>query len=303
MSKNKRSFEQMSWNQAYSTTIEEIKNAGYTPSTCCNVFKSYYVEFSEGVGGPYDSKAGGIPYIPNDDYWPICPRCGGEQVLLLQLNLQQLPAIPSGLPSQGLIQVFACYSIPPANWQKDARIWLSPGEYCWGKDWLHNSLAYTVRWIKPTTPATVYEVPPWVKTYQLNDKSPLMNTKTLSGELFKVKTECRNHCALFTEEAHQIAGCRQAFIWGGCYLGGWGLPEMFRDSLYFNAWVTEHRLEPERLKPPLCPICAQLLKPLFQFKLQGYEAQIDLYDGKYGGKVLAYCPDHLEALQVVSHGD
>jgi len=56
----------------------------------------------------YESKFGGIPYIPEGEKWVVCPRCQVEKVLILQLNIQELPEVSDKLKEWDFIQIFAC---------------------------------------------------------------------------------------------------------------------------------------------------------------------------------------------------
>lgn len=54
------------------------------------------------------SRFSGIPWLPEDEDWPVCPNCGQPRQLLLQLDLATLPARPEGCPEKGLLQLFYC---------------------------------------------------------------------------------------------------------------------------------------------------------------------------------------------------
>lgn len=55
------------------------------------------------------SKIGGFPYLRDKDDWPVCPNCGKNMQLFLQLNLSELPE----KPSSGLVQLFYCTTEEP----------------------------------------------------------------------------------------------------------------------------------------------------------------------------------------------
>ncbi|MEM6318201.1 MAG: DUF1963 domain-containing protein [Bacteroidota bacterium] len=55
------------------------------------------------------SKFGGFPYLRNKNDWPICPNCGNNMQLFLQLNLEDLPE----RRGEGLIQLFYCTNSDP----------------------------------------------------------------------------------------------------------------------------------------------------------------------------------------------
>lgn len=63
--------------------------------------------------GPYCfsevSKIGGYPYLRDKDDWPVCPNCGKNMQLFLQLNLSDLPE----KKSFGLVQLFYCTTEEP----------------------------------------------------------------------------------------------------------------------------------------------------------------------------------------------
>lgn len=56
-----------------------------------------------------DSKFGGLPYLRNEEDWPVCPNCGKHMQLFLQLNLSALPV----KQEVGLIQLFYCTTDEP----------------------------------------------------------------------------------------------------------------------------------------------------------------------------------------------
>ncbi len=68
--------------------------------------KTAYLPQTEVVEATFStqSKIGGLPYLRNEEDWPVCPNCGKHQQLFLQLNLSQLPE----RQSEGLIQLFYC---------------------------------------------------------------------------------------------------------------------------------------------------------------------------------------------------
>jgi uncharacterized protein YwqG len=58
----------------------------------------------------YQSKTGGLPYFqldysPDDSPWPTHPKTGLELLLLIQLNFEELPPLPS-FPRTGILQLF-----------------------------------------------------------------------------------------------------------------------------------------------------------------------------------------------------
>lgn len=56
-----------------------------------------------------DNKIGGLPYLRNNNDWPVCPNCKTNMQLFLQLNLEQLPINQNS----GLLQLFYCTSYEP----------------------------------------------------------------------------------------------------------------------------------------------------------------------------------------------
>ena len=59
-------------------------------------------------GTVYDSKLGGIPYIPEGEEWVTCPKCKSEKVLLVQLDISELPEVSKALKDWDFVQVYAC---------------------------------------------------------------------------------------------------------------------------------------------------------------------------------------------------
>lgn len=55
------------------------------------------------------SKIGGLPYLRNQNDWPVCPNCKKNMQLFLQLNLEDLPVNKD----IGLIQLFYCTTLEP----------------------------------------------------------------------------------------------------------------------------------------------------------------------------------------------
>ena len=68
-------------------------------------------------GTPYESKMGGIPYIPKGEKWVICSKCKQEKVLILQLNIAELPDVSTSLREWDFVQTFAC--MKPSESLKD----------------------------------------------------------------------------------------------------------------------------------------------------------------------------------------
>lgn len=73
--------------------LEALKRIAYLPIT-----SAHENSFSD------QSKIGGLPYLRNEDDWPVCPNCKKHMHLFLQLNLEHLPE----RTEQGLIQLFYC---------------------------------------------------------------------------------------------------------------------------------------------------------------------------------------------------
>lgn len=55
------------------------------------------------------SKFGGLPYLRNENDWPVCQNCKKHMQLFLQLNLENLPI----KQEQGIIQLFYCTNTAP----------------------------------------------------------------------------------------------------------------------------------------------------------------------------------------------
>lgn len=77
------------WKEA----IEPYKRKAYLP-----IVQEVKMEFSE------HSKIGGIPYLQDENDWPVCPNCQRNMDLLVQLNLNGLPE----KSEDGLLQLFSC---------------------------------------------------------------------------------------------------------------------------------------------------------------------------------------------------
>ncbi|MGB5988306.1 MAG: DUF1963 domain-containing protein [Marinifilaceae bacterium] len=78
--------------------LEKYKRTAYLPVT-----KKVVPDFSS------DSKIGGLPYLRNEEDWPVCPCCNKRMQLFLQLNLNDIPE----KKEDKLIQVFYCVSEEP----------------------------------------------------------------------------------------------------------------------------------------------------------------------------------------------
>ncbi len=75
---------------------------------CHKKYATYKAHVEKKKGTPYDSKLGGIPYISDGDKWITCAKCNIEKVLILQLNINELPEVSSVLREWDFVQVFAC---------------------------------------------------------------------------------------------------------------------------------------------------------------------------------------------------
>ncbi len=67
-----------------------------------------YLPITENVKMAFSehSKIGGIPYLRNENDWPICENCQRNMDLLVQLNLADIPE----KAEEGLLQLFYCTS-------------------------------------------------------------------------------------------------------------------------------------------------------------------------------------------------
>ena len=76
----------------------------------CHPFqKDAWLPLTEaGNGDVLASKFSGTPWLASDESWPGCPSCGQEMLLLLQLNIAQLPSSIQIMPGSGLLQLFLC---------------------------------------------------------------------------------------------------------------------------------------------------------------------------------------------------
>ena len=81
--------------------LKKLKN-------CHKKYTAYKAHIEKKKGTPYDSKIGGIPYVSDGDKWIICTKCNREKVLILQLNINELPDVSSALREWDFVQVFAC---------------------------------------------------------------------------------------------------------------------------------------------------------------------------------------------------
>jgi len=75
---------------------------------CHKVYPTYKAHIENKKGTVYDSKLGGIPYIPEGKKWITCSKCKKEKVLILQLNINDLPDVSTALREYDFVQVFAC---------------------------------------------------------------------------------------------------------------------------------------------------------------------------------------------------
>jgi hypothetical protein len=87
--------------KAFSKSIEklnEFKRTAYIPIT-----ESKKASFS------YKSKFGGLPYLRDENDWPVCPNCKKNMQLFVQLNLNELPV----QKENSLAQLFYCTTSEP----------------------------------------------------------------------------------------------------------------------------------------------------------------------------------------------
>ena len=80
------------------TVLQEFKRTAYIPET---------VESQPAFSA--ESKIGGLPYLRDENDWPICPNCKRHMQLFLQLDLTKLPE----RKDNGLLQLFYCTSYEP----------------------------------------------------------------------------------------------------------------------------------------------------------------------------------------------
>lgn len=76
--------------------------------SCHKKYPAYQSVMEKRKGTVYASKLGGIPYIPEGEKWVVCSKCNVEKVLILQLNIQELPEVSNELREWDFIQIFAC---------------------------------------------------------------------------------------------------------------------------------------------------------------------------------------------------
>lgn len=68
-------------------------------------------QLAEGDGLVSTSKFGGSAFIPDGEAWPVCGECGRSMVLLVQLNLDEIPQEVRGRFGSGILQVFGCFDL------------------------------------------------------------------------------------------------------------------------------------------------------------------------------------------------
>ncbi len=91
---------------------EEIEKAFSKSIEILNKFKkTAYIPTTETVQATFSSisKIGGLPYLRNENDWPVCPNCQKNMQLFIQLNLEELPE----RPEKGLVQLFYCTTHNP----------------------------------------------------------------------------------------------------------------------------------------------------------------------------------------------
>lgn len=76
--------------------------------SCHKKYTAYKAQIEKKKGTVYNSKLGGIPYISEEKEWLTCSKCKKEKVLILQLNINELPDISGELREWDFVQVFAC---------------------------------------------------------------------------------------------------------------------------------------------------------------------------------------------------
>jgi len=74
---------------------------------CHKRYSAYQSVVTKKKSTVYESKLGGIPYIPEGEKWVVCDKCQVEKVLILQLNIQELPKVSDKLKEWDFIQIFA----------------------------------------------------------------------------------------------------------------------------------------------------------------------------------------------------
>jgi len=76
--------------------------------------RKYWKPVTEhGDGHLFSSKFSGLPWLSEDEEWPLCPQCNKPMELFLQLNLREIPEELKGKFGQGLIQLFYCTNTDP----------------------------------------------------------------------------------------------------------------------------------------------------------------------------------------------
>ncbi|MCI5192749.1 MAG: DUF1963 domain-containing protein [Candidatus Electrothrix sp. AU1_5] len=82
-----------------------------------NFARSTFVPITEDMDGEYDSsKFSGIPWLSQNEEWPICPNCHKPLNFFMQLNLKDLPTMSHLAQlhdSEGLVQLFYCTNEDP----------------------------------------------------------------------------------------------------------------------------------------------------------------------------------------------
>ncbi len=93
-------------------TAERFKRLMHHIESTYAIFEAHkkkaYLPITEEVKMQFSprSKIGGIPYLRNENDWPVCPNCKRNMDLLVQLNLADLPE----KSEEGLLQLFYCTS-------------------------------------------------------------------------------------------------------------------------------------------------------------------------------------------------
>ena len=183
-------------------------------------------QVKEGDGSVFASKFSGIPWLEKSEEWPVCPNCKKPMQLFVQLNLAELPELPKGCQSEGLIQFFYCTLFEP-NCGIDC-VTFSPG-----------SKSLILRIVQPKGKANKIDI-----TSITNAFPPKLITGWEKMFDYPNWEECKKHKIILTDEDCML-------------LENFELPVSGEKLMGWPAWF-------QGVEYPTCPACGAQMNLVFQ---------------------------------------
>lgn len=202
-------------------------------------------------GSSHGSKFGGTPWLRHEESWPNCQHCGKPMPLFLQLNLAALPEPLRGEFGPGLLQLFYCISEDPScETECDAFFPFTPGKLV--------RIIQSEGTFQPEKRREAAQAFPSKRIIGWRAEDDYPNWE-----------ECAEYgLTLSDKEWDKLA--KQGFPRAGDKMAGWPL------------WV-------QRIEYPLCPICHERMRFVFQIDSNDH---IPYMFGDLGCGHITQCPTH-----------